>query len=173
MALILPVLPFLFLVPVIRRGQSEAAHQAGGWELAALLSAALCGAAVTLSLEALTLFQAIRAKTVTLVWLLLDVAVAAWLLARLRWNPLRRQTARVHLAWDEWLFASLLALLLGGLLAVAWDASGIAVISEERWTLEDDRAAAIGDRYLVLSGDGDLALLSEIAHTVRPAPLEY
>ena len=74
---------------------------------------------------------------------------------------------------------------------LAWDASGIAVISEERWTLEDDRAAAafvvegsdgaqayfffttIGDRYLVLSGDGDLALLSEIAHTVRPAPLEY
>jgi len=74
---------------------------------------------------------------------------------------------------------------------IAWDASGIAVISEERWTLEDDRAAAafvvegsdgaqayfffttIGDRYLVLSGDGDLALLAEIAHTVRPAPLEY
>jgi hypothetical protein len=73
----------------------------------------------------------------------------------------------------------------------AWDASGIAVISEERWTLEDDRAAAafvvegpdgaqayfffttIGDRYLVLSGDGDLALLAEIAHTVRSAPLEY
>ena len=74
---------------------------------------------------------------------------------------------------------------------IAWDASGIAVISEERWTLVDNRAAAafgvegsdgaqayfffttIGDRYLVLSGDGDLALLSEIAHTVRPAPLEY
>src|SRR3990172_3358908 len=73
----------------------------------------------------------------------------------------------------------------------AWDASGIAVVSEERWELEDDRAAAafvvegsdgaqaylffttIGDRYLVLSGDGDLALLAEIAHTVRSAPLEY
>ncbi len=120
MALILPVLLFLLLIPVIRRGQSDSARQAGGWELAALLSAALCGAAVTLSLEALTLFQAIRAESVTLVWLLLDVAVAAWLLARLRWNPLRRQTARLHLAWDEWLFVSLLALQVGGLLAVAW-----------------------------------------------------
>ena len=74
---------------------------------------------------------------------------------------------------------------------IAWDASGIAVISEERWTLVDDRAAAafgvegpdgaqayfffttIGDRYLVLSSDGDLALLAEIAHSVRPVPLEY
>ena len=73
----------------------------------------------------------------------------------------------------------------------AWDASGIAVLSEERWELEDDRAAAafvvegsdgaqayfffttIGDRYLVLSSDGDLALLAEIAHSVRPVPLEY
>ena len=73
----------------------------------------------------------------------------------------------------------------------AWDASGIAILLEERWTLEDDRAAAafvvegsddaqayffittIADRYLVLSGDGDLALVAEIAHTVRPAPLEY
>jgi len=119
-ALILPVLLFLLLIPVIRRGQSDAARKAGGWELAALLSAALCGAAVTLSLEALTLFQAIRAETVTLVWLLLDVAAAAWLLAHLRWNPLQRQTVRLHLAWDEWLFVSLLALLLGGLLAVAW-----------------------------------------------------
>src|SRR3990172_5281924 len=120
MALLLPVLLFLLLIPVIRRGQSDAARQAGGWELAALLCAALCGAGVTLSLEALTLFQPIRAETVTLVWLLLDVAVAAWLLAYLRWNPLRRQTVRLHLAWDEWLFVSMLALLLGGLLAVAW-----------------------------------------------------
>jgi hypothetical protein len=74
---------------------------------------------------------------------------------------------------------------------LAWDASGIAVLSEERWELEDDRAAAalvvegsdgaqayfffttIGDRYLVLSGGGDLALLAEIAHSVRPVPLEY
>jgi hypothetical protein len=73
----------------------------------------------------------------------------------------------------------------------AWDSSGIAVISEERWALEDGRAAAafvvqgsdgaeayfflttLGDNYLVLSGEGDLALLGEIAHTVRPIPLEY
>ena len=121
MALILPVLLFLLLVPVIRRGQSDAARQAGGWELAALLSAALCGAAVTLSLEALTLFQAIRAETVTLVWLLLDVAVAAWLFGRLRWSPWRAwRTVRPSLTRDEWVFASLLSVLLGGLLAVAW-----------------------------------------------------
>lgn len=73
----------------------------------------------------------------------------------------------------------------------AWDASGISVTSEERWTLEDGRAAAaftvegidgaqaffffttIGEKYLVLSGEGDLALLAEIARTVRPTPLEY
>jgi len=73
----------------------------------------------------------------------------------------------------------------------AWDGSGIRVISEERWNLADGRQAAafvvegsdgtpayfflttIGDRYLVLSGEGDLALLAEIAHTVRPTPLEY
>jgi hypothetical protein len=73
----------------------------------------------------------------------------------------------------------------------AWDGSGIAVISEERWAMEDGRAAAafvvqgsdgaeayfflttLGDNYLVLSGEGDLALLGEIAHTVRPIPLEY
>lgn len=72
----------------------------------------------------------------------------------------------------------------------AWDGSGIAVISEESWTLDDGRAAAgfvvegsdgaqayfflttIGEKYLVLSGDGDLALLAEIAHTVRPIPIE-
>jgi hypothetical protein len=73
----------------------------------------------------------------------------------------------------------------------AWDGSGISVISQERWNLADGREAAafvvqgsdgaqgffffttIGDRYLVLSGDGTLALLAEIAHTVRPTPLEY
>lgn len=72
----------------------------------------------------------------------------------------------------------------------AWDGSGISVISEERWTLMDGRPAAafvvqgvdgaqgyfffttIGDKYLVLSGDGDLTLLAEIAHTVRPIPFE-
>jgi hypothetical protein len=75
--------------------------------------------------------------------------------------------------------------------AGAWDASGIAVLAEERWTLEDGRPGAgfvvegvdgaqayfffttIGDKYLVLSGEGDLALLAEIAHTVRPIPVEY
>jgi hypothetical protein len=75
--------------------------------------------------------------------------------------------------------------------AGAWEASGIAVLSEERWSLEDGRPAAgfvvegsdgaqayfffttIGDKYLVLSGEGNLALLAEIAHTVRPVPLGY
>jgi len=74
---------------------------------------------------------------------------------------------------------------------LAWDGSSIGIVSQEERTLEDGRAAAafvvegsdgtqgffffttIGDRYLVLSGDGDLALLAEIAHTVRPVPLEY
>jgi hypothetical protein len=73
----------------------------------------------------------------------------------------------------------------------AWDASGISVVSQEEWSLEDGRPArafvvagadgaqayffftTIGDRYLVLSGDGDLALLAEIARTVRPIPFSY
>jgi len=70
--------------------------------------------------------------------------------------------------------------------APANDAIGIAVMSDESLTLSDGRPAAafvvegsdgsqgyfffttIGDNYLVLSGSGDLALLAEIAHTVRP-----
>jgi hypothetical protein len=73
----------------------------------------------------------------------------------------------------------------------AWDASGIAVVSEETLTLEDGRPAmtfvvqgtdgaqafffltTIGDKYLVLSGSGDLALLAEIARTVRPLEITY
>lgn len=68
----------------------------------------------------------------------------------------------------------------------AWDASGIGILSQEEWTLRDGRAArafivagsdgaqgylfftTLGDDYLVLSGSGDLTLLAEIAHTVRP-----
>ena len=70
----------------------------------------------------------------------------------------------------------------------AWDGSGIRIVSQEDWTLDDGRPAAgfvvegsdgaqgyfflttIGDKYLVLSGSGDLALLAAIAHTVRPLP---
>lgn len=73
----------------------------------------------------------------------------------------------------------------------AWEASGSSVVSQEDWTLEDGRAArafvvagsdgsqayffftTIGDKYLVLSGDGGISLLAEIAHTVRPIPLVY
>lgn len=69
---------------------------------------------------------------------------------------------------------------------LAWDASGISILSEERLTLAGDRPAAEftiqaidgaqayfllttnGENYLVLSGNGDLNLLSEIAHTLRP-----
>lgn len=68
----------------------------------------------------------------------------------------------------------------------AWDASGISIQSEERLTLAGDRPAAQftvqgvdgaqayfllttnGENYLVLSGSGDLNLLSEIAQTLRP-----
>jgi hypothetical protein len=69
---------------------------------------------------------------------------------------------------------------------MAWDGSGIVVLSQEEWSLSDGRPVrafvvagsdgaqayffftTIGDDYLVLSGSGDLALLAEIAHTVRP-----
>lgn len=68
---------------------------------------------------------------------------------------------------------------------LAWSASGFTILSEEQWTLAGDRRAAayvittteeqslfmlttIGDDYLVLSGNGDLNLLLEIAKTLRP-----
>lgn len=67
----------------------------------------------------------------------------------------------------------------------AWDASGIEVLSRQDLTLENGQAAVIfvtrgidgaqgffffttlSDRYLVLSGEGDLALLTAIASSVR------
>ena len=68
---------------------------------------------------------------------------------------------------------------------LAWESSGTALLSEERITLNGDWPAAefiaqgvdgvlsyflfttIGEQYLTLSGNGDLALLAEIAHTLR------
>jgi hypothetical protein len=69
---------------------------------------------------------------------------------------------------------------------LAWDSSGFSIISEERVTLDDERLAAqftvksiegsqsyylfttIGEQYLTFSGSGDLGLLIDIAHTMRP-----
>ena len=69
---------------------------------------------------------------------------------------------------------------------IAWDASGFAVTAEETWTLTDGRQVqgftvqtpgqppayflltTIGEDYLQLSGEGDLALIKEIIHTLRP-----
>lgn len=67
----------------------------------------------------------------------------------------------------------------------AWDASGFTIVNEEPLTLELGLQAtqftvqtsdtetvflvtAIGDRYLVLSGEGDLTLASEIMQRLRP-----
>ena len=68
----------------------------------------------------------------------------------------------------------------------AWDASGQLIISESEGVLADGRKemhfivespqkeqtyflyTTIGERYLQIAGDGDLALLEEIAMTVRP-----
>jgi len=74
----------------------------------------------------------------------------------------------------------------------AWDGSGIQVVSEERSTLANGQPTAsyvvrgsdgsegffffttLEDDYLVLSGSGDLALLTEIAGTLRrTAPSDY
>jgi hypothetical protein len=74
----------------------------------------------------------------------------------------------------------------------AWSASSITIVSEERSTLADGRPTAsyvvqgsdgaqayffftvLGGDYLVLSGSGDLALLAEIAATLRrTAPSDY
>ena len=67
----------------------------------------------------------------------------------------------------------------------AWENSGITILEEEQMTLEQGLSAvrfnvqtpdmqliylmtAIGDQYLVLSGEGDLALVDEIVQRVRP-----
>lgn len=68
---------------------------------------------------------------------------------------------------------------------LAWDSSGTLILSEERITLEGERAAAqftvqspngaqafflfttAGEQYLIFSGSGDLSLLADIAHTLR------
>lgn len=70
----------------------------------------------------------------------------------------------------------------------AWSASGITIVSQEELALPDGRPAAsfvvqgsdgeqsyfffttLTDAYLVLSGDGDIALLAEIAGTLRMLP---
>jgi hypothetical protein len=67
----------------------------------------------------------------------------------------------------------------------AWDSSDIAILEEQTFTLESGQEAVtyvvegrdsvqgffffttLGDRYLLLSGNGDMALLEEIAGTVR------
>jgi hypothetical protein len=68
---------------------------------------------------------------------------------------------------------------------VAWDASGFAITREEQLQLADGRTAylflvntpevptftlftTIGEDYLQISGEGDLALSEEIARTLRP-----
>ena len=68
---------------------------------------------------------------------------------------------------------------------IAWDASGFAISREEQWQLADGRAAyifivqtpeqpafflftTVGEDYLQIGGDGNLPLIEEIAHTVRP-----
>lgn len=73
----------------------------------------------------------------------------------------------------------------------AWLASGNVIARESSWTTSDGWPAAefivvdaggaeayfffttVGDRYLVLSGSGDLGLLGEIANSVRPVPFSY
>lgn len=68
---------------------------------------------------------------------------------------------------------------------VVWNASGFAIIEEEQWQLTDGRPAygfvvktpeeptftlfaTAGQDYLQISGDGDLALVEEIARSLRP-----
>jgi hypothetical protein len=68
---------------------------------------------------------------------------------------------------------------------VAWDASGFPITREDAWQLADGRnvyafeikspevptftiLTTIGEDYLQISGEGDLALAEEIARTLRP-----
>lgn len=67
-----------------------------------------------------------------------------------------------------------------------WDASGTSILSEEHIMLDGEKPATqfivqgadgtqtfilfttIGEQYLTLSGNGDLDLLANVAHTLRP-----
>lgn len=68
---------------------------------------------------------------------------------------------------------------------LAWDASGFAIVKEEQWQLADGRTAynfavktpdvaafflltTVGEDYLQIAGEGDLALIETIARTLRP-----
>jgi len=69
---------------------------------------------------------------------------------------------------------------------LGWESSGTSIISEERFSLVGDRPAAqftvqgvdgaqafflitsVGEQYLTFSSNGDLELLADIAHTLRP-----
>ncbi len=68
---------------------------------------------------------------------------------------------------------------------LAWDASGFAIVNEEQWQLADGRTAynfavktpdvatfflltTVGEDYLQIGGEGDLALIETIARTLRP-----
>jgi hypothetical protein len=69
---------------------------------------------------------------------------------------------------------------------LGWESSGSSIISEERFSLVGDRPAAqftvqgvdgarafflfttVDKQYLTFSGNGDLDLLADIAHTLRP-----
>ncbi|MGA9531537.1 MAG: hypothetical protein WBR18_02370 [Anaerolineales bacterium] len=71
---------------------------------------------------------------------------------------------------------------------LAWDASGTQAAVQDEWNLTDGRAAksyiitgadgaasyvflsTVGDKYLTISGNGDLELVADIAHSVRPIP---
>ncbi|NIM93660.1 MAG: hypothetical protein GTO18_08105 [Anaerolineales bacterium] len=71
----------------------------------------------------------------------------------------------------------------------AWDASTFDIPLEEEWVLPGDWRASrflvrtpeeevfylittIGERYILISGTGDLDLLEEIARTLRPIGME-
>jgi len=67
-----------------------------------------------------------------------------------------------------------------------WEVSGISILSEEHITLDGERNATqfivrgadgaqafflfttVGEQYLTFSGNGDLELLADIAHTLQP-----
>lgn len=70
---------------------------------------------------------------------------------------------------------------------IAWDSSGFTITREETWQLPDGRTAyvfevntpdqptfmfftTVGEDYLQIAGEGDQALIEEIAHTFRPLP---
>jgi len=75
-ALLLPLLFFLLLIPWVRRFQTRRSLAQGGWEGTLLIASAAVGTFHTLTLEAVSRIEAIRPSILAATWLMGSIALA-------------------------------------------------------------------------------------------------